>query len=168
MTTTDDPFDQEPSEAVPGGQVEVIAGKPVLPTSDAFETMLAATHSQALEDPDAAARAITERILNATTIEEILGQPEVRHARDLLDVPVLVNAVHFNQSDFEEGPGFYAIVDVEDPDTGDTFAVSCGGRNVMAQLYALAKIDAFPAKVKITQARKPTRQGYWPLWLVEA
>ena len=167
-TPNDDPFDDEGGEAIPGGAVDVIQGNPVLIPEDDFGKMLADTHAKVIEDPEEVSRAITNRILSASTVEEILAPAEARHARELLDTPVIVTGLHFNQSDFEEGVGFYAAVDVEDAESGDRFTVTCGGRNVMAQLYALAKINAFPCKVKFTQARKPTRNGYWPLWLVQA
>ena len=166
-TSYNDLTDPEP-EVIASKDIEVIAGAPaILPQSD-FERMLESSRSQALEDPETVQRAIVERILAAKSVEEILTPSETRHARDLLDEPVTVHAVRFNESDFEDGIGFYAVVEVTTPDTGDSFAVTCGGRNVMAQLYALAACDAFPCDVKFTQARKPTRAGYWPLWLVQA
>lgn len=147
---------------------EVIPGNAILPQPSDFERMLETSRSQALEDPEQVSRTIAERILSAGSVEEVLTPGEARHARELLDTPVTVHAVHFNQSDFEDGIGFYAVVDVTDTESGDTFAVTCGGRNVMAQLYQLARLNALPCDVRFTQARKPTRAGYWPLWLVKA
>ena len=156
----------------PGGPVEVIDGSPVgLATTDETDSMVALINdakSKAIEDPEAVSKAITNRILEAETVADVLAPQEARHARELLDVPLRFVGLHFNQSDYEEGPGFYAICDCEDVESGDRFAVACGGRNVMAQLLRIYQLGGFPVDLKFTQARRPTRQGFWPLWLVEA
>jgi hypothetical protein len=160
------------TEPEPGGPVEVIHGDPVgLATTDETDSMVALINdakSRAVEDPEAVAKAITNRILEAESVEDVLSPQECRHARELLDVPLRFFDLHFNQSDFEEGAGFYAIANCEDVESGDRFAVACGGRNVMAQLLRLHQIGAFPIDLKFEQARRPTRQGFWPLWLVKA
>lgn len=160
-------LEDDTPEHVSAGELEVIDGTlPAIP-EDRFGAMIRDDKANLPDDPEATSKAIVERILAATTLDEILTPAEARHARELLDTPLTVHAVHFNQSDFQEGIGFYAVVDVTDPETGDEFAVTCGGRNVMGQLYSMARENLLPATVKFTQARRPTRQGYFPLWLVK-
>lgn len=145
----------------------------VLPRSPAemsqrLGAMLSDAKSRAMEDPEEISRSIVERILKAETFEDVFAPQAVRHARELLDVPLVVHGIRFNQSDFEAGFGFYCLVDCTDAETGESVVVSVGGRNVMAQLFRADQLGVFPAKLKFTQPARPTRQGYWPLWLTPA
>jgi hypothetical protein len=51
---------------------------------------------------------------------------------------------------------------------GSNVIVSCGGANVLAQLYRLVKDGRIPEAVTIEESRKPTAKGYRPLWIVGA
>lgn len=120
--------------------------------------------------PDEAHESIVRRVMAAETVDEVLARQQVTHSRDMLDVPFMLESVHFNESTIEgEGPGFYGILNGTRTDTGEKVTVSCGGRTVLAQLFKLAELDdglkAGPVGIRLKQADKPSKRGYYPLWL---
>lgn len=119
-------------------------------------------------DPEVMAQAIVERILESETFEDAFQPQELEAWRDYLDVPVLVKGVHLNRSGYE-GTSIYAVVDIERVDGKDPkepFTVTCGGRNVLAQLYKMLEKDWLDKPVKMTS--RTTAEGFNALWLVAA
>lgn len=148
---------------------------PMAPTSPALpdkyvklREMMADAESRAAMSPEEIQHSMVERILNAATIDEVFAIQEARHARDLLGVPIEVVDFKFNESDFEAGAKYYVVLDCYDVETGDKMAVTCGGATVVAQLYQLGHLGAFPIKVKFSQSKRPTKQGFFPLSLEPA
>lgn len=139
----------------------------------AFTTMDDRVVSKYLDDMKAAAdrsdddvqRAIIGRILRSDTVADILAPQAIEHARDLVDQPLTIKSVRVQESDFDEGPGIYAVCEAEVLDDGRTTTFSCGGSNVLAQLYRLAQLNALPVDLVIKRATKPTKNGFYPLWL---
>lgn len=110
-------------------------------------------------------RAIVGRILASETAADVLAPQAIEHARDLVDQHLTLTGVRVQESDFEEGPGIYAVVNAVVMEDGRTTTFSCGGSNVLAQLYRLAQLNALPCDVVIKRSTKPTKAGYYPLWL---
>lgn len=143
--------------------------KPAVPADDgdsALVRYLQGVSETAVEDPEMVAREVVKRILTATSIDDVLKPQTLIHAEDMLWVPIEVTDVRFNQSDKEGNlTGAYAVIDAKRMDTGQQVQISCGGQNVMAQLYQLKRLEALPLPVRLRQADKPTARGYYPLWL---
>lgn len=121
-----------------------------------------------LADPEVISAQIVERILAAETFEDAFEPQEVEAWRDYLDVPVLVRNVHLNRSGYE-GTSIYAVCEIERVDGEEPqgpFTVTCGGRNVLAQLYKMLEKGWLDKPVKMTA--KTTGEGYQALWLVVA
>ncbi len=133
-----------------------------------LQAMMKEAGDRAAMSPEDIQRSILEKILGAATIDEVFAVQEARHARDLLGVPLEVTEFRFNESDFTEGSKYYVVLDCYDVETGDKMAVTCGGATVVAQLYQLQHLGAFPIKVKFTQPLRPTKQGFFPLSLEPA
>jgi hypothetical protein len=124
-------------------------------------------------DPEVISRAIMERILNAESFEEAFQSQTLPAWRDtLVDKPVYVRDVRFNPSTKrdkdKQGPSIYAVVDVQpfDPETGemqDVRTVSCGGRNVLIQLYKM--LEKGWADRPVMLISKDTSEGYEALYL---
>jgi hypothetical protein len=113
-------------------------------------------------DPEEASRAIIRSILEA---DDPLVGLEVTPARELLGVPIMLCEVEWRNSDYSEsGPGIFALMRGQLED-GSVVVVSCGGANVLAQLYRLARDGRLPEAVAIEEARKPTAKGHRPLWI---
>lgn len=111
---------------------------------------------------------IVARILAADDSAGVLDMGEPTKAEDLEQVELTVSGVRWMRSTFEEGPGVYAVIDALRGDSGDSVKVTCGGVNVMTQLLRLQTMHAFPQKVKIVKATRPTKSGYYPYWLQPA
>lgn len=144
------------------------AGADVELVPNRLAALLTEMKDRAELDPEQVAQEIVNRILHAATIDEVLASGEARHAREILDQAVIVTAIKLNESDYADHAGIYMVADCSDPEFGESFAVTCGSATVMAQLYRLSELNAFPCKVKFTQSRKATRNGFFPMRLEPA
>lgn len=119
-----------------------------------------------VSDPEVMSRAIAERILGSETFEEAFTAQSLPAWRELEGVPVIVRDVRFNRSGFE-GQSLYAVVDIAPVDqTLPPTTVSCGGKNVMAQLYVMVKNGWQDRPVQLISKR--TTEGYDALWLEDS
>ncbi len=123
-------------------------------------------------DADVASAEIVARILSATSEDEVAAVAEkgTTRAEDVVGLPLVIQAVRFGKSGFENGPAVYALMECVEPQTGERLTVTCGSRNVMAALLKLKQLDALPTKVPwtIKVADKASAGGYYPMWLVKA
>lgn len=121
----------------------------------------------AQQDPEEAARAIVARILSSEDEDAVFGLgAKATPADEVTDVPLIVRDVRFAASSFEAGPSVYALIDAVD-DSGEKLTVSCGSRNVMAQLHWLKVHGKLPTgyAVTISRAERATAGGFYPMWL---
>jgi hypothetical protein len=133
--------------------------------SGEVEQFINAASSQALDDPEAVSRAIVHDILTAPSVEDVFRTRELTHARDVLGERLTIHDVRWSRGDYDTGgPGFYAVVDATN-DAGERLQISCGARNVMAQLFRLKQLDALPLPVAIVESGRTTAAGYRPMML---
>lgn len=111
---------------------------------------------------------IISQIINANDLDAVLTQTETVKAADVYGQPLEVHGVRYLVSDFGEGMGVYAAIDATHPFNGDRCVVTCGGANVIAQLWRIRELGSFPCKVAIEQRATPTKSGFRPLRLVPA
>jgi hypothetical protein len=115
------------------------------------------------EDAEAVQRSIIESIL---TSADPLHRAETLGGRDLIGVPLRVKKVDWRNSDFEgEGLGIFAVMHATQTD-GTDVVITTGSRNVMAQLYRLAKDGNIPFDAAFSEST--TGSGYKVLWLEAA
>lgn len=120
-------------------------------------------------DPELAAFEVAARILQAETVDDILGETELLKARDILRKPFWLDGFDVRNSDFQDGSGVYMLMSIRlFDDTENRVQVTCGSTNVIAQCVRLQQLDALPAPVCFVEASKPTKSGYYPLWLRKA
>lgn len=117
------------------------------------------------DDPEAAAIEITNRILLATSVDEVLAPRGAVHARDVIGEAFTILGVRWMRSDFPEGTAVYAVMEAKLTRTGEVVAVTCGARNVMAALLKLIELDALPIEVVLRESDKPSSRGFKPMWL---
>lgn len=132
-----------------------------------WEKFIAYITEQAASAPDGSE--ISARILEATTVEDVLGngQSEVLKARDVLGIPLMVMAVRFQASDYQndENPlPAYMILECATTQ-GEKRIVVNGSQTVMTQIYKLITMDALPAPVIFRQVDRATRGGFRPMYL---
>ena len=116
------------------------------------------------QDPAAVQAAIVAGILASKTAEDVLHQQETTHAEDVIGVRLLITGLRWLRSDFEQGPGFYCVIDCTDDD-GTRQVVTVGSANVMAQLFRLDELGHLPFYAAIVRATRPTAAGYYPMRL---
>lgn len=141
----------------------------VLPDDEVFTRFLAAADEGSLDaSADQTSIDIIARILKATTAADVLGREDVIHARDIADEPFTLLGVKFNRSEFDgAGPQFYALLDATNAD-GEALKITCGAKNVIAQVWRLADLGALPCDVVLKESSKPTAAGYKVMWLEAA
>lgn len=114
-------------------------------------------------DAEAISEQILLRILNAGTAQEVLAGVSTVSSDAVLNKPMMVHGVHFNESSMKDGEGVYAVIDARVGSVN--FAVTCGSRTVLAQLFRLKELGAYPMRLRITKAVTPTASGFYPLQL---
>lgn len=121
---------------------------------------------QEMARPEQSAEEMALAILNATTLEGILGS-QVLHMEDMEAVTgFLCVGANLNPSDFTDGLGAYAVLDTIQPD-GTRAVVTSGSTNVVAQLVNIHAKKFFPVWVRFKKSDKPTKAGYWVWKLVK-
>lgn len=147
--------------------IEKVTTADVVPFDMVTEALLQ-PGAQLADTPEDAARGIVEDILSATSAEEVLDEAEVIHARDMLDVPFVLISARFNNSTAGgNGIAIYAMLDAA-LDTGERALISCGARNVVAQVHRLMQLNSLPRRVRIVE-RGVAQQGQnRPMRLVAA
>lgn len=118
-----------------------------------------------MSDPAEAAEAIMRGILAAEDVAAVFEMAGTTPAKELLDVAIIVTDYRFMRSEHDDGAPVYALIDAARDDTGEALKVTCGGRNVLAQLLTLGRLHALPRRCKIIEAGKPTARGFKPMWL---
>lgn len=138
----------------------------VQPTTDArVAAFLQAGRTHVETDSAQAQLDIVRRIVAAESVEDILGEQTILHAKDVLGRPLIITGYHFTESDFDDQTiDFYMIFECVTPN-GEPYPVTCGAVNAMAQLYALADKGALPIVAQLVETEKPTKKGYRPIWL---
>jgi hypothetical protein len=144
---------------VEGKEVDLYPGLSLL------TTILAEVSTKPTSETKAAQNAIIMDVLSAETVEDVLADSSATPAEDVLDVPLKLNSVQYEKSDYAEGEPYYALLHVTRGDTGRDAVVSCGAQKVIAQALKLAQLSALPCEVVIRKAKKATRSGYFPLSL---
>ena len=119
-------------------------------------------------DPEETARRISERDLNAQSLDELLGGGnETISGRNYINKPFQINNVEWQASEIEgEGLPFYAVIHAISID-GEVLVITCGATSVVRKLAVMQQNQWLPAWCKIVKGSK-TAGGYEPLDLVKA
>lgn len=117
--------------------------------------------------PELAALSIVARIAEAKTADEVGQRGDVDHARDWIGQPFALTGYRWLASDFAEGPQAYMVLDGVDDD-GAPVVITCGALNVMVAAWRYADLGALPFSVVLSEADKPSKAGFRPMWLEAA
>lgn len=115
-------------------------------------------------DDDVMAR-IAAQVLAAETPDDLDTPWSQEGMREFFHVPLRVWSVRWADSEYEEGPPIFIIVEADRMDTGEPIVTTCGAEAVMAQLIKAHMAGWLPLDVKPTPARKPTKSGNMPYHL---
>lgn len=117
------------------------------------------------EDSYAMAASIIADILSGENAEDVLTERAPLHARDILNVPILLHGFEIREGDYEESEiGYYAALTVTKSGSDTTRVVTCGATKVLAKLYMLDQFGEWPQLVWFTE--KKTKKGYGVLDIV--
>jgi hypothetical protein len=126
-------------------------------------------YTASVEDAEQIGKEIVYRIMSAESEDELFTQSATLSAKDLLGVPLLIKNVRWNTSRYgDEGPKVFAIIEAERMDNGDRELITCGSRNVMAQLLRAGQMGKLPMEVPLKFQENETASGYGALWLTKA
>lgn len=136
----------------------------------AFSVILGDEELPSASDPEIVTRAIVERIMAAETFDQAFQPQQLESWQQYKGEPVVVRSFKLNRTSFEETAGapVYAVCDLV-LGSGEVVTVTCGGRNVLAQLVKMLQkgwLDNAEYAVKLDA--KKTGEGYTALWLVAA
>lgn len=115
---------------------------------------------------EAAQADIIAQVMSAESVDEVLADVQAAGLSDWLDKPIRIIEGKFNQSEFEAGLPWYAVLDIEDLSTGKRHICTTGAQTILAQLIRTAQLDGFPLScVPVYATSKPTARGYRPMRL---
>jgi len=113
------------------------------------------------QDPDVVAARIVQEILDS--VDPLAPRGEAVGGRDLIGEPLHVTSIDWRNSDIANSPvGIFAVMHITKQD-GSAIVVTCGSRNVLAQLYRLARDEALPFDACFRESE--TGSGNTVLWL---
>lgn len=138
------------------------------PTGDIVQVMRADLQKRGLlrlDSGDDVANRITAKILTATDIAGVFATQQMQDVEDWLRETLEIQSVTWQESSIEGSAGLFAVVTAVDVKTGEEIMFSTGARQVVAQLYQLVVLEAFPVKVQIVEAKRASKNGYFAQWL---
>lgn len=149
--------------------VDPTTGEIVVRGSEAeIEAFIAYADSLTIEDPEAQERRIIEQLLGAETTEDILTAGQVTPLEAIFGVGITVTGLRASESDFPDGSKVYLHIEATVIDTGQRVTLACGARDVMLKLVRLHQRGMLPVDVVIRRADKPTKRGFYPIFLTPA
>lgn len=119
-------------------------------------------------DPEELAKEFALRLMQAQTPEELFSVTEAIKAEELLGELFELRDVQFLRSDYSDmGLSVYALLRCWNEQRG-TFAVTCGGQNVVVQCLRALEEQWLPRTVTIQEAGRERQGRNRPLYLVMA
>lgn len=111
------------------------------------------------EDQYAVMASIISEIMEATSVEEAMSEKSALHARDILNVPLLLHSFEIREGSYEDSQtGHYAAMHCSRLGSDQMRVITCGAMKVLAKLYKLQQLDAFPVAFWFTS--KESSKGY--------
>lgn len=150
-----------PAEVVPEGAADVEAREGDVGLAE----FLAVERPDAEVDSTAAYRDIVEQIMSSESVDEVLTPIEATSAREMIGVPLMINGVSINRSEYDVGSPYYLSVQCADPTDGHKLVVNVGHQGLMAQLIRIGQLDGFPVEAVIYEAGRAKPNGSIPLRL---
>jgi hypothetical protein len=126
-------------------------------------------HWQALttDDPAVVQERIIRSIITANTPHDLLNAGAATPASQVYDVPLRITGIRASESDFADGVDWFLHVDATIIANGDQITVSCGARDVCIKLVKADMEGWFPLDAQFVRSTKPTKEGFFPVFLRE-
>ena len=116
-------------------------------------------------DPDVVADMIADRLLRATSAEELFNAQGTTPTKQILGQPMTLRDCIFMPSEVDDAKiPIYAVLDLVDMN-GVQHVVACGGRAVVIQCLRAKEEGWLPWQVKLLEAGKERKGRNRPLYL---
>ncbi len=155
--TSIEAFDHEGrfASAVPGEELVPIRDADV----DTVEKLLTTMRQTAVADSEEIAARLATKKLQARSVEELNKMGTLGQVADVLNVPVIVQDLHWNESRIAESAGAYAVFDVVNTYTGELSTIGSGHQDIMITLFKAQQWGLLPCRMVFTAAANPNRFG---------
>lgn len=130
---------------------------------DVIGRIIAAENLAEPPDAEATYRAIIEQILTAPDLETVLTISEAVRLTEIVDRPMRIHGINFNDSDFEQGAAIYVSIRAEMLDDGERIIANTSWQAAMAQLIWIQQRNMFPVDVIARNAKRQNRYGNFPI-----
>lgn len=137
-------------------------------SGEVIDRFVAEIRPLTVENPDEVRAGILQRIATAGSFAEAFKRTGLVNAEDVLNVPLEVRGVRWNESTFVEGLGVYAVLDAVRRDTGQVLSIGCGGENVAFKMRKAQVEGWFPCTVQLVRGERPTSNGFYVLDVIPA
>jgi hypothetical protein len=160
MATKQDQNQTTGIEAGDGEALPALAADPMVALFEHWQGLTAADDAETQER-------ILRSIISAKTPHDLLNAGESTPARELLKVPIRITGIRASESDYDAGVDWFLHIDAELLANGDKVTVSCGARDVCIKLVKADLEGWLPLDAMFEQATKPTKAGFYPMFLRE-
>lgn len=133
---------------------EVVQSKKRLPArDDQAEIMEWVKRGKArvADNSEAIQERIIANILRAESPDEVLGDNVVESVQNIVGELIEVEHFDLNVSEYEDGIGYYAVMDVTIAKDGRRTTVQCGAPQVVLQLQKLEALGAMPVVCMVVE-----------------
>ncbi|MFZ0666192.1 MAG: hypothetical protein WAM97_10580 [Acidimicrobiales bacterium] len=123
------------------------------------------TALEMVEDDVEVADQISERILQADSLEAALGASasDLEKARSFVGRPIEIRGATLRRTNL--GLGAYAVIDFIDLQTNRHGVMACGAQNVLTMLVKAKVSDWYPFTAELYEAPSKSNPGQSVLWL---
>jgi hypothetical protein len=139
------------------------AGEELVPIRDAdvatIEQLLTTMKQTAVADSEEIAARLAAKKLQARSVEELNKMGTLGALADVLNVPVVVSELRWNESRIAGSAGAYAVFDVVNTYTGEVSTIGSGHQDVMITLFKAQQWGLLPCQMVFSQAANPNRFG---------
>jgi hypothetical protein len=116
-------------------------------------------------DTAAAMEDMIRQVLASATPDQVLAEQMSVPVENILGKTIEITGIRIGETDFVDGFPYYALVDCKYGNPVQNHVVTVGAFKVMAQLYALSRLNAWPQTVVFKKAEKATKAGFYPISL---
>jgi hypothetical protein len=109
-----------------------------------FDRFLTSEAAEMKEDDSDPLMRIVSQVMNAETPDAVLTPVDVLKAIDIVGMPFVCVDYRLEQSEYDVGAPFFAVMDVILGPDQPPQVVTCGHKKVLAQLTRLRQLNGFP------------------------
>lgn len=134
-------------------------------TNDAINAYLAAIVNELPDTIEGDMAGILTQIINATQLDDLDSPWQSAGMKKYRDHAIEITSIKRMESTFPGPLGFYILCEGTVMASGEYKAFTTSSASIMAQLLVAWKREMFPFQCYIRVARKPSKNGFFPMHL---